>query len=155
MKISPLWLAGLCAGVLLVTLLRPGAVVMRASTAPDPGEAVYKEFCAGCHDHPGPRISPRAALQQLSAARILHTLDFGVMMSVAYPLQRSQREAVARFLGKPGADVGPPAAAFCSNRQFSWPDNSAVSWTGWSPSAENTRFQPVQQAALNVEQVPI
>jgi mono/diheme cytochrome c family protein len=101
MKISPLLLTGVCVGVLFVTLVRPGVVLTGASAAPDSGEAVYKEFCAACHDHPGPRIPPRAALQQLSAARILHTLDFGVMMSVAYPLQRSQREAVARFLGKP------------------------------------------------------
>ena len=154
MKISPLLLTGVCVGVLIVTLVHPGVVLTGASAAPDSGEAVYKEYCAACHDHAGPRVPPRSALQNLSAARILHTLDFGVMMSVAYPLQRSQREAVAQFLGKPGADAGPPAAAFCANRQFSWPENTAASWTGWSPSAENTRFQPVQRAALNVEQVP-
>jgi hypothetical protein len=61
-----------------------------ASPRPDSGEAVYQQYCAACHDHPGPRIPSRCTLQKLSVARILHTLDFGVMMGIAYPLQRSQ-----------------------------------------------------------------
>src|SRR4029077_2722047 len=83
----------------------------------------------------------------------LHTLDFGVMMGIAYPLQRSQREAVARFLGVPGVENGPSPAAFCSSRQFSLPAGSPASWTGWSPSPANTRFQPSVQADLTPTQV--
>ena len=90
-----------------------------ASPRPDSGEAAYQQYCAACHAHPGPRIPSRSALQKLSVARILHTLDFGVMMGIAYPLQRSQREAVARFLGVPGVENGPSPAAFCSSREFS------------------------------------
>ena len=44
------------------------------------------------------RGSPRATRwQRLSPARILRTLDFGTMMSVAYPLKRPEREALAAF----------------------------------------------------------
>jgi hypothetical protein len=43
-----------------------------------------------------PAHSPRDALTKMSPARILRTLDFGLMMSVAYPLRRDEREAVAR-----------------------------------------------------------
>jgi polyvinyl alcohol dehydrogenase (cytochrome) len=123
------------------------------------GEATYKEFCASCHDHPGPRVPARSALQQLSVARILHTLDFGVMMSVAYPLQRNQREAVAKFLGRPGEDAGPAAAAFCASREISWAKDSArgtsgdSSWTGWSSSDANLRFQSVEHGGLNADSV--
>ena len=73
------------------------------------GEAVYREYCASCHDHPGPSIPPRSSLQSLSAARILRTLDAGVMMRIAYGLQRNQREAVANYLGKASDDIEPPA----------------------------------------------
>ena len=48
----------------------------------------------------------------MSATRILRTLDFGLMMSIAYPMQRNEREAVARFLGT-GSDEAPPPRAFC------------------------------------------
>src|ERR1700759_5190217 len=95
------------------------------------GEAVYRENCASCHDHPAPRVPPRSALQALSAARILRTLDAGVMMRVAYALQRHQREAVANYLGKAADDTAPPASAFCTDKKFSLSDNDQPSWTGW------------------------
>src|SRR5690348_12106446 len=63
------------------------------------GEAVYMARCAACHDQTNPRIPPRAALQKMSAARILRTLDFGAMMTVAYPMSRADREAVAAYIG--------------------------------------------------------
>jgi polyvinyl alcohol dehydrogenase (cytochrome) len=117
------------------------------------GEAVYREYCASCHDHPGPRIPPRSALQALSAARILRTLDGGVMMRIAYGLQRNQREAVANYLGKASDDTAPPASAFCTDRKISLLETSRPSWTGWSPSLSNDRFQPAGAASLSAEQV--
>ena len=51
------------------------------------GEAVYQKRCAMCHDQVSERIPTRDSLKKLSVARILRTLDFGVMMSVAYPLR--------------------------------------------------------------------
>src|SRR5690349_19143059 len=72
------------------------------------GEEVYKARCADCHDQSSPRIPPREALQKLSSARILRTLDFGLMMSIAYPMKREEREAVANFLGVPGGRLATP-----------------------------------------------
>src|SRR5580692_5433046 len=80
------------------------------------GEAVYKQRCSGCHDQTNPRIPPRTALAQMPAARIMKTLDFGAMMTVAYPMARDEREAVASYLGIAGAAPGPPPSAFCSDR---------------------------------------
>ena len=117
------------------------------------GEEVYREYCASCHDHPGPRIPPRSALQALSAARILRTLDGGVMMRIAYGLQRNQREAVANYLGKASDDTVPPATAFCTDRKFSLTENARPSWTDWSPSLSNDRFQPATSASLTADQV--
>ncbi len=130
-----------------------GWVPRRVNADQVSGEAVYREYCASCHDHPGPRIPPRSALQALSAARILRTLDAGVMMRVAYGLQRNQREAVANYLGKASDDIAAPASAFCADRQFSLSENAQPGWTGWSPSLSNDRFQPAGGASLTVEQV--
>jgi polyvinyl alcohol dehydrogenase (cytochrome) len=134
-------------------LLTAGWFPRRANADTVSGEAVYREYCASCHDRPAPRIPPRSALQALSAARILRTLDAGVMMRIAYGLQRNQREAVANYLGKAKDDTAAPATAFCADRKFSLSGNSQPSWTGWSPSPSNDRFQPAGPASLTAEQV--
>src|SRR5579871_4297929 len=77
-------------------------ISVAAAPAPN-GEAVYAKYCASCHEQVGARIPQRSALEQMSPTRILKTLDFGAMMSIAYPIRRDEREAVARFLGH-GAD---------------------------------------------------
>ena len=118
------------------------------------GEAVYQKHCAACHDQITPRIPPRDAIKKLSVARILRTLDFGVMMSIAYPLRREEREAVAKFLGTSGEESGPPDSAFCSVRQLPVSTASSSNWNGWSPTPSNTRFQNSTQAGLTREQIP-
>ena len=52
----------------------------------------------------------------MTPSRILRTLDFGAMMTIAYTLRRDEREAVADFLGKPGPEPRPRPEAFCADR---------------------------------------
>jgi polyvinyl alcohol dehydrogenase (cytochrome) len=117
------------------------------------GVTLYKQHCAACHDQISPRIPPRSALQKMSASRILRTLDFGVMMSIAYPLRQQEREAIASFLGTAGEDAPFPARAFCSEQGPSLSTPSA-NWIGWSPTFSNTRFQSAEDAGLTAAQVP-
>jgi polyvinyl alcohol dehydrogenase (cytochrome) len=77
------------------------------------------------------------------------------MMSIAYPLRRNEREAVAKFLGH-GEDEPPlPASAFW---QAEPPDHCAGRrarrGAGWSPSPSNTRFQPSASAGIAAADVP-
>jgi polyvinyl alcohol dehydrogenase (cytochrome) len=91
----------------------------------------------------------------MTPSRILRTLDFGAMMTIAYTLRRDEREAVAAFLGKPGPEPRPRPEAFCSNRSVTLADVSRVpSWNGWSPSRDNSRFVPATLAGLTASQVP-
>src|SRR6202162_2794394 len=117
------------------------------------GADVYQRRCASCHDQAGSRAPSRDALQKLSAARILRTLDFGLMMAVAYPIKREEREAVANFLGTKAEETPLPASAFCSANIsiLSGPAND--SWAGWSPSASNARYQAADRAGLAPGQV--
>jgi polyvinyl alcohol dehydrogenase (cytochrome) len=117
------------------------------------GEAVYKQRCAGCHEVVNPRIPPRDALQKMSAARILRALDFGVMMNVAYPLRRDEREAVAAFLGGSAADSLPASKGYCSDRSVKLPARAKAEWNGWSPNTTNARFQAANAAGLNAQGV--
>jgi polyvinyl alcohol dehydrogenase (cytochrome) len=118
------------------------------------GEALYRQRCAECHDRAEGRTPPRATLQQLSRARILRTLDFGAMMTIAYPLRRVEREAIADYLGRPGAEPGPRAEAFCSDRSVRIGDITKASWNGWSPTHDNSRFVPASLAGLTADSVP-
>src|SRR5262245_58156114 len=97
----------------------------------DDGAALYKKHCAACHDQAGPRTPPRSALQKMPASRILRTLDFGLMMNIAYPLRREDREAIANFLGAKAEEAPFPQIAFCTQKEPSLSSRSPGAWTGW------------------------
>ena len=137
---------GLClSGILMIGSASAVAAVS--------GEAVYAKRCAVCHEQVNERIPTHAALSMMPATRIMRAMDFGAMMSIAYPLSREEREAVAGFVGTKGGDAPPPAAAFCSDRSVRVNDKAKFVWNGWSPTGDNTRFQPAAVAGLTVDQV--
>ena len=117
------------------------------------GAAAYTKYCAACHDQVGARIPTRAALAEMSPARILRTLDFGLMMSIAYPMQRGEREAVAAFLGKGRDEAAPPASAFCRPDVRIMSGASQASWAGWGPSQDNARYQSAERAKLRAADI--
>ena len=117
------------------------------------GERVYVQRCAGCHDQTTQRTPPKSVLQIMPASKILRVLDFGVMMSVSYPLRRDEREAVARYLGTDAGEPAPPASAFCGNRTVRLPDADVPQWNGWSPTSANARFQSAANSGITAAQV--
>ncbi len=106
-----------------------------------------------CHEQAGDRIPPRASLQRMPSATILRALDFGVMMTIAYPMPRAEREAVSAYLGTAGPPAGPAPEAYCSDRSVKVSDSSKFSWNGWSPTQSNARFVPSDVAGLTVSQL--
>ena len=131
--------------------LLAAAICVHAQTPS--GEAIYKQRCSGCHDQAGSRIPPRASLQKMQALRILRALNAGAMMTVAYPMRREEREAVANYLGLPGPEPGPKPEAFCRERAITLSQTPKFSWNGWSPTPDNARFQSADAARLSVSQV--
>jgi polyvinyl alcohol dehydrogenase (cytochrome) len=138
-------------------IFRLGALVaalsFAASAAPVSGEAVYARRCAVCHEQINERIPSRDTLKKMPATRILRALDFGAMMSIAYPMSRDERDAVSKYIGTNQPEAPPPASAFCSDRKVTVADKTKFVWNGWSPSGDNTRFQPADVAGLTVDQV--
>jgi polyvinyl alcohol dehydrogenase (cytochrome) len=134
------------------------ALLVLASTAQaqgvPSGAELYAKHCASCHDQTSPRIPPRDALAKMSPARILRTLDFGLMMSVAYPLRRAEREAVAAFLGTGPDETAVPPQAMCKAGRPLASAGAAGAWAGWSPTSANVRFQSAEQAGLTAADVP-
>src|SRR5262245_49792717 len=124
--------------LLIVALLIAGASVRAEGAAS--GEEVYRRRCAGCHDSASERTPSRDALKQLSVQRILRTLDFGVMINVAYVMSRDEREAVANYLGVQRSDPPVPPKAYCSDRTVNVGASPNPSWKGWGPDETNTRY---------------
>src|SRR4051812_8550122 len=110
----------------LLTLL--AVPVVSAQTPALAGEAVYQKRCAACHEKPGDRGPARTELQKLSPARILKALGFGIMMPVASPMIRPEREWGANWVGSKTADAAPPPSAFCADRTVRINDASKYSW---------------------------
>jgi polyvinyl alcohol dehydrogenase (cytochrome) len=137
--------------VLLMVSLSLGAALLNAQTPS--GEAVFKQRCAGCHEQNNPRIPAREALQKMPAAHILRTLNYGEMIAVAYTMSIGEREAVANYLGTPGAEAPLPASAFCKVRTVKVAANPKVEWNGWSPGTGNMRYQTAEAAGLSIDQV--
>jgi polyvinyl alcohol dehydrogenase (cytochrome) len=130
------------------------AVAGTASAQNVSGETIYKRRCAACHESPADGRTPAVnTLNAMTATRILRTLNFGAMMTIAYQLRFDEREAVAAFLGKPGGDAPPPATALCRDRSVVIDVGSGPVWNGWSPTRDNARFAPAALAGLNAEQV--
>jgi polyvinyl alcohol dehydrogenase (cytochrome) len=120
------------------------------------GEEVFKQRCAGCHDQNNPRIPRVELLHRMPAARILRTLNWGVMGNVAYTMTIAEREAVATYLGTSAPPVTMPASAFCANRAVRFSSTSKLQqpqWNGWSPSTDNARYQNFQAGKLTYDGV--
>ena len=123
------------------------------AATPVSGEAVYQKRCAVCHDQNSDRIPRRQTLQQMPATRIMRALDFGAMMTVAYPMSRDERQAVATYLGTNAPAIAYPPSAYCTDRTVTVSNSPKAAWNGWSPSTSNARYQSAAAAGLNVDGV--
>jgi polyvinyl alcohol dehydrogenase (cytochrome) len=143
-------LSGYAVGIGLLTAVLAQGQSAAPTTA---GEAVYKQRCAGCHEQSNPRIPPRTALSQMPAERILRALDFGAMMTVAYPMSRDERRAVAAYIGTAASATAYPPSAYCADRRVTVSDGAKSAWNGWSPGSDNARYQSAAASGLSIDQV--
>ena len=125
--------------------------------AAPPAEEIYQKRCSACHEQRNDRIPHREALQKMPAARIVRALDSGAMMAIAFTMNRTDRIAVASFLGTNEPVGVPPATAYCADRSVKLAATPKAAWNGWSPAEDkggnNARFQPGDAAHLSIDQV--
>jgi len=89
----------------------------------------------------------------MPATRILRALDFGAMMTVAYPLSRDERNAVATYLGTNAPAIAYPASAYCADKRVVVSNRPKAAWNGWSTGSNNARYQTADAAGLSIDQV--
>ena len=127
--------------------------------APD-GAQVFAASCANCHNGAADSRAPALdALRSRTPEAIIEVLMTGAMRPQGSRLSGPERRAVAEFVtGKRvGGDVTGAATGRCAAASSTGAIRdlaSAPGWTGWSPSATNTRFQPADQAGLTTADVP-
>lgn len=123
-----------------------------AQSATQPGEAVYRQHCALCHDSSAIRVPTRAALQQLTAFSIERALDSGVMKQQAASLSFAERTVVSSWLGR--KTTSPVGAAqqknFCTGSRAlrAVKGQTPSNWTSWGGGLGNLRFQSAADAGL-------
>jgi polyvinyl alcohol dehydrogenase (cytochrome) len=127
------------------------------------GAALFKSYCASCHEtgtNADSRVPGRDILAQLTPDQILQALEKGAMKAQAAERSRAQRRALAEYLsGKPLGSELPntiPKSAFCAkSREISFRnDLDGPAWNGWGVTVTNSRFVPVEAAGITVDDVP-
>jgi polyvinyl alcohol dehydrogenase (cytochrome) len=146
--------------ILILSLTTAAPLWGQQQSASSPGEALYKAYCAACHDTGfGGRAPARAALGKMSADRIYESMNTGAMTAQAGLVSMPQRQVIAEFLS--GAKIGSDrseeiaAAAFCAGAPGQMPADplSKPHWNGWGVDETNDRFQPAAMARLAASDV--
>lgn len=142
---AALWLAGVVAAVWM------GAA---PASAQSPGEAVYKQHCASCHDNPEQTRSPsRANLAAMQPSAIEFALTQGKMKPFAEGIAGDARQALVEFLvgnaATRAADWAPQMA--CPRSQRIHLANPTITTFGYD--RQNTRRLTAKQAGLTTAQL--
>jgi len=145
-------------------LIRAGQIVLilafetwAALAAPD-GGALYRKYCAACHDSGAGRAPATASLKTFSPEHILRALDSGPMMIMGLRRTDAERRAIAEFLsGKPLGHEPPaalPQTAYCKDNPTLAGTLNGPHWNGWGVDSSNRRFQSIDQAGIAARDVP-
>jgi polyvinyl alcohol dehydrogenase (cytochrome) len=112
---------------------------------------LFASKCAGCHrDNNDMRAPEPEALRQMSKASILAALDSGRMKWEAKFLSKSEKSALAEYLGSSLVSSA-KMTNVCPRDLDPQPDPPV--WAGWGADAHNSRFQPAARAGLDRQAV--
>ncbi len=118
------------------------------------GEALYQQFCAGCHDNPIDRAPSRAALLEYNANAIYHAMTAGIMGPQSASLNAEQRILLAEHLsgGLYNRDMQ-EAIADCAEPIAEINLEAAGNWNGWGGGLANSQFQSALGTNINKSNV--
>jgi polyvinyl alcohol dehydrogenase (cytochrome) len=132
--------------VCLLILILPAML-----TAQD-GGAIYKERCASCHDSAESRAPKLDVLKAMTGEAVYAALATGTMKTHAEGLSGPEMFALLRFIDPTGS--APGLERSCKGDAAFHPAAAGPSWSGWSTSVTNSRFQDSKAAGLPASDVP-
>ncbi|MCW1385017.1 PQQ-binding-like beta-propeller repeat protein [Novosphingobium sp. KCTC 2891] len=137
------------------TALAASFASFRASAAGTPGEAktwpgqqLFADNCAGCHEGGSPKAPGVFILQQMSPSTIIDALTTGVMKDKAEHLNDGERRQIAEYLTKTDlAHYRPdPGPLRCPTARMAFDLTRPPAKVGWG--YDNRRFFPTEVAGL-------
>ena len=126
-----------------------------AATTAHPGEAVYKQSCAACHDNPaGTRAPTKDTLKQMGVQFITYSLTNGKMKAQGAPLSGEQRAQLINYL----IGAKPPATSWtagmkCDAARLPVDLTGQATITHFGFDQNNTRSLTAAQAGLTKAQL--
>ena len=126
-----------------------------ALVAAHPGETVYKQYCATCHDQPEATRSPaKDTLKQMSLQFLNYALTNGKMKAQGSPLSQEQRGQLINYLvGAKAAENSWTAGMKCDAARMPVDLSGAATITHFGFDGNNTRALTAQQAGLTKAQL--
>jgi polyvinyl alcohol dehydrogenase (cytochrome) len=128
----------------------------RPLAAPGPGEKVFGEVCAQCHQGQVPKAPTQVFLQMMEPDAIYAALTTGIMQGMAEHLSDAEKHAVAAYLGSANlASNGPtPAAPRCEGAATVFDMSKSPTVKNWGADLGNSHFVPGKDAGLSAADVP-
>ncbi len=140
-------------------LLAFGILVLAVPASAQEAAALFKTFCATCHESDGESRAPeRDVLKLMSPEQILSALEKGSMAKVGAERSRAERRALAEYLSGKRLGDAPlaaiPPSAYCRGSASGFESSlSGPAWNGWGVTQANTRFQPARDAGISANAV--
>jgi len=154
---TPFAAAGAAAAATVLAGIGVGDLARAQATdeAPNPGKAVYDQFCAACHaaPEPGSRAAPVASLRRMSAQTITAALTTGVMKPIGDGLDRGQLRDVVGYLAAP---EGPQGTGWiddnrCAEGRRDVDLSARPAQIGFGVDHDNSRRMSAAQAGLSTK----
>ena len=132
------------------------ALLLAAQPAAEPnGRALFESHCTSCHASNDQRIPTVDELRARTPEAIISALTSGAMQVQGGELSAAEKRAVAEYLaGRIVALATPSDTGKCTAAPPFDASAAAVTWGGWGPERDNTRFQSAERAGLTADQVP-
>lgn len=117
---------------------------------------LFRKHCASCHDSAAgaaSRAPQLSVLKTMTPAAIQKTLESGIMKTQAAALSGDERLKIASLLGTAVTTERrrEEIANSCSSTKAT---TQGPAWSSWGGGLANTRFQPAENAALRLDDVP-
>ena len=133
----------------------PAVVDARAAREMMPGQPLYVEHCASCHDGAVAKAPHRDMLAMMTPATVLAALTSGVMREPAAMLGDADRASVAEYLtGRLLSEAGPRRLPACAAEHSAFDYARPPRANGWGQNPANTRRIDAATAGISRATAP-
>jgi outer membrane protein assembly factor BamB/mono/diheme cytochrome c family protein len=142
-------------GAALALLLAAGAPPKAETAAqpPQPGEVLFRDYCARCHLGQVPKAPHKMFLEMMAPDAIYDSLNVGAMRKESEKLTREQKRLVSTYLAG-DHPVDTRRAPRCTGRTAMFDTYRQPAASGWGITPDSTRYIDAKTAGLTATYLP-